>query len=198
MNVARLKAWMSRLLASLAAAWRARVREPISVGVTPSARALIGVSSADAYRSGLASGTWLADAQRLRVRPLSRLGSDAPSREHIQQILHDPHWAAAYNAAQTEHFPRTASAAEPRETERYMRRSEPASRPLASSARQEDRESPSLSSLRERRRLVYVRELVRRGIYNEGFTPGTLPEQYRPHSDGDTGAGSGPLPQEDE
>jgi hypothetical protein len=191
MNVVRLKAWVLGLLAPLAAAWRLRTRAR-AVGVTQSERALVAAASASPHRSGLATGTWLEDAHRLRARPLSRLGSAAPSREHIHQILHDPHWAAAYNAAQTEHFPRTAPTAEPRETEQYVRRSEQASRPLASSARQEDRESPSMSSLRERRRLVYVRELVRRGIYNEGFTPSTLPEQYRPRPDRD--AGTGPLP----
>jgi hypothetical protein len=156
---------------------------------------LVAAASASPYRSGLASGSWLEDARRLRPRPVSRLGSAAPSRENVQRILHDPHWAAAYNAAQTEHFPRSAPAPEPRdprETERQVRRSEQASRPLASSAHPDERESASLSSLRERRRLVYVRELVRRGIYNEGFNPGTMPEQYRPHPERDPGTGSLP------
>jgi hypothetical protein len=33
---------------------------------------------------------------------------------------------------------------------------------------------------RERRRLLFMRELVGRGIYNEGFTPERMPDQYRP------------------
>jgi hypothetical protein len=193
MNVARLKAWFLRLIAPLSDAWSGRTRIHGRTAATQSNRALVAAAGAGPYRAGLASGTWLEDAHRLRARPIGRLGSAAPSREHVRQILHDPHWAAAYNAAQAEHFPRSTPAAEPRETERQIRRSEQLSRPLASSAQQEERESPSLSSLRERRRLVYVRELVRRGIYNEGFTPGALPEQYRPHSD----PGTGPLPRDE-
>jgi hypothetical protein len=35
--------------------------------------------------------------------------------------------------------------------------------------------------------LAYVRELVRRGVFNEGFTPDTAPDQYRlPPSADDT------------
>jgi hypothetical protein len=192
MIVVRLNAWLLRMLASLTTSWRTGAPMTAGANADMGERTLVAASVVP-YRSGLASGSWLDDARRLRARPLTRLGSAAPSREHIQQILHDPRWAAAYNAAQTEHFPRTASTPEPRETERHVRHGESASRPLTSSARQEDgenRESPSMSSLRERRRLVYVRELVRRGIYNEGFTPGLLPDQYRSHPDGD----SGPLP----
>lgn len=196
MNVARLKAWLLRLLAPLGAAWR--VGAPSQTRVAQNERALVAAASTTPHRAGLASGSWLEDARRLRVRPLSRLGSAAPSREHVHQILHDPRWATAYNAAQAEHFPRTAPAVEPRETERKVRRGEQASRPLASSARPEERESPSLSSLRERRRLVYVRELVRRGIYNEGFTPGALPEQYRPHPEHpERDPGAGPMPRDE-
>lgn len=195
MKVVRLKAWLLRLLAPLGAAWRLRMHAPNDIDASHGERALVAVAATHPYRAGLASGTWLEDARRLRARPLSRLGSSAPSREHVHQILYDPHWAAAYSATHPEHFPRTSPASEPHETERHARRGEPASRPLTSSARQEDRESPSLSSLRARRRLVYVRELVRRGIYNEGFTPGALPEQYRPHPDHD--AGTGTLPRDD-
>lgn len=188
MIVVRLRSWLLRLFAPLAAAVRMRSPLPVASRAPAGESPLVAASAAARpYRAGLASGTWLEDARRLRVRPATRIGSAAPSREHIHQILHDPHWAAAYNASQAEHLPRTAPAVEPRETERHVRRGEPISRPLASSAQPDDHESPTTASLRERRRLVYVRELVRRGIYNEGFTPGTLPDQYRPHRGRDTG-----------
>ena len=183
MIVARLKAWLRRLLAPLRAG--RGVRAHSATAAQRHTRPLVATVSASPYRSGLACGTWMEDARRLRAQPETRLGSSAPSRENVRQIMHGPHWAAAYNASQTEHFPRSAPAAESREGELQLRRSESASRPLASSAPQEEPDSGALSSLRERRRMVYVRELVRRGIYNEGFTPGTMPDQYRPRQQND-------------
>jgi hypothetical protein len=61
----------------------------------------------------------------------------------------------------------------------------PASRSLTS-PNPNPNPAPSADGLtdRERRRLVFLRELVRRGAYNEGFAPGRLPDQYRPPAGG--------------
>jgi hypothetical protein len=100
------------------------------------------------------------------------------SREQLRQIFTDPRWASAYDAALPPRPPRAplvseAHAPQPAAESVDVRSAVP-SRPAAASEDQAER---------ERRRLTFIRDLVRRGIYNEGFDPAQLPEQYRPPAD---------------
>jgi hypothetical protein len=177
MIVHRLKVWVSRWMALLAAAWERhaplRAIRP-SASQPPPSLAMVGAPPV--HRSGLASSTWLRDSRRLRAQREPRKGLPAPAREQLRQIMRDPRWMATYyDTAAAARPPRVPHSPDPRA---QTHPGEPTvSRPLASSgppASADQRSTP------ERRRLNYVRELVQRGIYNEGFDPAQLPEQYRP------------------
>ncbi|HEY7983423.1 MAG TPA: hypothetical protein VID73_04605 [Ktedonobacterales bacterium] len=173
MNVHRLKLWLARTAHTLQHAWRQAAGRPATV--RPRA-----TYSAHAPGSDLASARWLDDARRLRARPGARPRPALPhvSREQLRQIFTDPRWASAYDAAVPPRPPRApllgeAHAPQPAAESTDSRPAVP-SRPAAASEDQADR---------ERRRLAFIRDLVRRGIYNEGFDATHLPEQYRPRPD---------------
>lgn len=175
MIVHRLKDWISRVVAVLAAALRSPStgRRSATLGLSQRPFAAIGI--AYPHGSGLATSHWMADARRLRARPVPRPALPAPAREQLRQIFRDPRWTVAYNAAPAVRPPRTPLTGTPQPTQ-------PSSEPAAGRPRTSQGPSSAADGqgLHERRRLVYVRELVRRGIYNEGFDPSRLPEQYRP------------------
>ncbi|HEV2235059.1 MAG TPA: hypothetical protein VGR57_00225 [Ktedonobacterales bacterium] len=172
MNVHRLKLWLGRAAQSVRRAWRQYAGR--SRTIQPPMR-----YSAHAPSSDLASARWLDDARRLRARPGARPRPTLTqvSREQLRQILTDPRWASAYDAALPPRPPRPpllgeAHAPQPAGESTDSRPAVP-SRPAAASEDQADRQ----------RRLAFIRDLVRRGIYNEGFDAAHLPEQYRPHPD---------------
>jgi hypothetical protein len=172
MNVQRLKLWIARIAGSL-----------LRRGLAASERDVAGnpqaPQGARLAGGGLASARWLADTRRLRPRPVPRPRPVVAhlAREQLRQIFTDPRWASAYDAALP---PRTPTAprfvdphpAQPSSEPLETRPSVP-SRPAAASEDAQDQ------AARERH-LAFIRDLVRRGIYNEGFEPAQLPDQYRP------------------
>jgi hypothetical protein len=171
MSVQRLKAWLSHI----ARAWSARsvARKP----TVPAQRTLSTVGQTAPLRSGLASGRWLDDSRRLRARPAPRPrpALSPASREQLRRILRDPTWAVTYDATLAPRPPRTPPPSDPRAPQPSGESA--SSRPLATpspAAASEDQAD------REQRRLRFVRDLVRRGVYNEGFDSTHLPDQYRP------------------
>lgn len=173
MIVHRLKVWLARVIARAASVLSARA-QPRRASAPP--RALITVGTPTAYRSGLASSQWLADSRRLRARPAPPSTQPALAAEYLRQILRDPRWAVAFDAGHSPRPPRGASSmADPRASQQPAG---PApSRPLTSPSPAAD---AGTSAELAWRRLIFVRELVHRGIYNEGFDPRHLPDHYRP------------------
>jgi hypothetical protein len=173
MDVQRLKLAIVRLKRLLLRAW-GRPSDPTRPD-HPHA-----FSGTLAPGSGLASARWLDDSRRLRARPStrSRPALAQVTREQLRQIFTDPRWASAYDAARSSRPPRPPAGGEGRPThsagEAVDSRPAVPSRPAAAS------EDAGTHEARARRRLVFIRDLVRRGIYNEGFGPAQLPEQYRP------------------
>jgi hypothetical protein len=173
MNVQRLKLAIVRVTRLLVHAWR---QSSAQAGpVHP--RASYGLR---APGSDLATARWLDDSRRLRARNSARPHPTLAqvSREQLRQIFTDPRWASAYDAAGGSRPPRAptvgeASVQQP-SAESVDSRPVVPSRPAAAS------EDAGDQGARERRRLAFIRDLVRRGIYNEGFEPAQLPEQYRP------------------
>jgi hypothetical protein len=172
MIMRRLKMWLARAIGRIVVARPASLP---SRTLAPS-RALAALGAPRPYRSGLASSQWLADARRLRARPTSRHATSSPSVDHLRQILRDPGWTTAFDAGRLPGPPRsTPQIADSRASQQSTGTA--SSRPLTSP-------SPADHSAAElaQHRLVFVRELVRRGIYNEGFDPRHVPPQYRPKS----------------
>jgi hypothetical protein len=171
MIVHRLKAWFSRVVALVASQRRAypggSTLPPLHVRSIPTP-----ATAARLHGAGLASSHWLDDSRRMRPSRPPLLPS--PSREHLRQILRDPRWAAVFDLSQSSRMPRAPQVAQ------QAIESAP-SRPLATPIPPSS--EPSLSD-EERRRLVFLRQMVRRGVYNEGFAPAQLPEQYRPPTTG--------------
>lgn len=171
MIVHRLRAWFSRI-AVLLAGQRANAIHLTAAIPAQTRQPLVGAASARPSRGGdFASGSWLADSHRLRERPQVRPARSGPGPDQLRRILRDPQWAPTYEATSRSKRPQHPSDTHAAE------RPEPApsSRPMTSSSASSDGELGH-----ERRRLIYVRELVRRGVYNEGFDPARMPEQYRP------------------
>jgi hypothetical protein len=173
MIVHRLKVWLARVLARAASLLSARAQPHRA---SAPARTLITVGTPTAHRSGLASSQWLADSRRLRARPAPPSMQPALAADYLRQILRDPRWAVAFDASHGPRPPRSASSmADPRASQQPTG---PApSRPLTSPSPAAD---AGTSAELAWRRLNFVRELVRRGIYNEGFDPRHLPDHYRP------------------
>jgi hypothetical protein len=173
MNVQRLKLAIVRLQRLLLRAGRQAAAPVVPIHPrTP--------HGAPAPGSDLAAARWLDDSRRLRARPSarSRPALAHVTREQLRQIFTDPRWASAYDAALSPRPPRAPSGGEARAPQSAAESvdSRPAvpSRPAAAS------EDAGTHEARARRRLAFIRDLVRRGIYNEGFEPAQLPEQYRP------------------
>ena len=172
MNVQRLKLAIVHLQRRLLRARRRVSAAPVSVHPRSSSGAL-------APGTDLASARWLDDSRRLRARAGARPRPALAqvTRDQLRQIFTDPRWASAYDAARLPRPPRTPTGSETRAPhsagESIDSRPAVPSRPAAAS------EDTGERAARERRRLAFIRDLVRRGIYNEGFEPAQLPEQYR-------------------
>jgi hypothetical protein len=172
MNVQHLKLWIARIASGF-----------LRRGLASRGRGLAGnppaPQSARLAGGDLASARWLADARRLRRRPIPRPRPmlTQVSREQLRQIFTDPRWASAYDAALPPRPPIAPKLGDPHpaypSSEPLESRPSVPSRPAAASEDAQDQ------AARERR-LTFIRDLVRRGIYNEGFEPDQLPEQYRP------------------
>ena len=120
---------------------------------------------------------WLADARRLHTHPLPQTWLARPSTETVRQILRDPRWASAFDAPRVMRPPRLSN---PLEARSLPEVSETApTRPLTSPS-----PTPSANAEAEeaQRRLALMRDLVRRGLYNEGFAPKDAPDYYRPRA----------------
>jgi hypothetical protein len=172
MFVQRLLHWFAALPARLSAR-PANIpsREVVHAGHTHATAA-----HGQSYRpsGGLATARWLDDGRRLR--PV-RLGP-AESGERARP--------PARPAAGGEPRRERESAGRPRPTPPLERSVKPAqpSQPIAPAAAM----SPPPHGSPVERELLALRHLVRLGIYNEGFTNGMAPEQYR-HSLGLDGSG---------
>ncbi len=172
MFVQRLLRWLAALPARLESrAADIPAREVVHAGQTRSAAH--GQSSRPS--GGLASARWLDDARRLR--PV-RLGP-ADSGERTRPT-------ARPSAGGGEPRRERESVSRPRPTPPLERAVKPAqpSQPIAPAAAMPapPHQSPA------QRELLALRHLIRLGIYNEGFTNGTAPEQYH-HSLGLDGSG---------
>lgn len=173
MIVRRLKALVMRATAALAHALTALRRkrvEPAAVAVGASTPPL------RAHRVGT---NWLEDARRLRGRPALRPMQPRPANEMLRQILRDPRWTSAFEAGRLARPPRPSQPPDERTTNEPMRAT-----PHLPAAPSESTHEPANAehAVESQRRLLLIRELVRRGLYNEGFKPGQVPDQYRPRS----------------
>lgn len=127
---------------------------------------------------------WLEDARRLRGRPAPRPIAARPATETLRQILHDPRWTSAFEAGTQIRAPRPSRPLDQRPT-LPLPQTQPAPHlPAAPSSSTSDTEQDAQTHASEtedeaRRRLTLIRDLVRRGLYNEGFKPGDIPDQYR-------------------
>lgn len=173
MNVQRLRLGIARAARAVVRVWRQYAMQ----ASVPHPRVTYSWRSPG---SDLATARWLDDCRRLHARVGARPRPTLMyvSHEQLRQIFTDPRWASAYDATPPPRPARPPQVSEghaPQPTAESMD-----SRPVAPS-------SPAAASDehadRELRRLVFIRDLVRRGIYNEGFDPAHLPEQYRPPAD---------------
>lgn len=205
MNVRHLGTWLARAAAACAAGWRLFVSGGQAPALQPVAAAA-SISSAGLARprSDLASSHWMEDARRLHGRvPFAHLGTlppgirphasarpqprDArpprparsPRDEQLREILRDPRWAAFDGHHGTPPPPRLPRGIDPRLTHRPGEGV--ISRPMTTPSPSPTGDAqPAPLTEREQRRLVFMRELVGRGVYNEGFAPAQVPDQYRP------------------
>ncbi len=200
MDVRHLRAWLDRAATACAAAWRAlmpgrrpTVRQPVATRMVE--------GGAPHPRSDLASSLWMDDARRLHGRdPFAHLGNippgmkppasagpapreartlrpaRSPRDEQLREILRDPRWAS-FDGLRGSPPPRLPGRADSRPAHRPGEGV--ISRPLTSPSPSGDAQPGPLTE-RERRRLHFLRELVERGVFNEGFAPERMPDQYRP------------------
>lgn len=182
MFVQRLPRWLRRLVATLFHPRSADLLPPERTAVLSAT--LRNSSAGDGDGSGVAS--WLDDGRRLRPRPsppakLDQRWNTRPMAPR-QPVPTQPQPGRAPSirpaAEQPAPEPPRKNPAEP-----AARREEPALPPLpAEPAPVSDASLPidvsSASGQHMHRRLMALKRLVRLGIYNEGFEPNRVPEQY--------------------
>jgi hypothetical protein len=146
----------------------------------PAVSAPLAVGGESASPRRLATRTnWLEDGRRLRTHLVPRPAIARPSTETVRQILRDPHWASAFDATRLSRPPRASN---PLESRALPEGGEAApTRPLATPGPATNAGSAAEEA---QRRLTLMRDLVQRGLYNEGFTPHDAPDYYRPRPSG--------------
>jgi hypothetical protein len=165
MFVQRLLRWFAALPARLSSRpVDIPAREVVHAGQT---RATVAHDPSYRPSGGLATARWLDDARRLRPVRLRPAGLGERARPTTRP------------SAGGESRRERESAARPRPTpplERSMKPAQP-SQPVAPAPAAAMPPLPHHSPAE--RELLALRHLVRLGIYNEGFTNGAAPEQYR-------------------
>lgn len=116
------------------------------------------------------AGSWLDDSQRLRPHPEQRAGHERPASEPAAPLppTSVTHPLATNVPDEIATPPAPPLAAEPVPTPPQS--TQPALPTAEGAASVADGAA---------RRLIFLRYLVRHGVYNEGFGKGNLPEQYR-------------------
>lgn len=182
MTVRRLTQWTKQLCLRLAARLGLATtptepeREPVLSG--SSAR----MSAKPGYAGTITATHWLDDARRMRPRrvrsiPLPQPAGDEipqekPTRPHVDStVVRAPSPVKSPNSAPlpVDRPARTASC----DTQPHRPEMDPELAPST--------ETPAMDDIDDklRRRLRSLQFLVRHGVYNEGFTRGALPDQYR-------------------
>lgn len=168
MFVQRLQRWLRRIAASLF--------HPHAHDVLPPERTAVLSASlrGETGASGVSSGaSWLDDGRRLRPRPSPPAKLD--QRWNARLI---PPRQPVPTQPQASRAPTIRPAAEQPKAETPRKKpAEPAQsgeliHPVSGSP------SPAMDGQIEYRRLMALKRLVRLGIYNEGFDPSRVPEQY--------------------
>lgn len=170
MIVRRLKALVAWVVAGFDRAFGARARQRVRAEHAA-------VAATTAPHPSPAGRNWLEDGRRLRGRPAPRPAPARPANEVLRQVLRDPHWTSAFEAGRLARPLHPLHPLEERTTLEPLRLSPHLSAAPSDSAREA---ANGEDMVEEQRRLLLIRELVRRGLYNEGFKPGHIPEQYRP------------------
>ena len=178
MLVQRLTQRFATLRSWLAARLRAAMASLRSAGHG----ATSGASPRDGRLSTQQSGSWLDDAHRLRQRRSTALAT-ADQNHGKQAASGEPRPATPTRPI----VPSTSASTPPadaRPARPWQFPAHPTSTPTPvpitppqpAAAAHSSRE---LDEVQARRRLMSLKYLVRIGLYNEGFAPSALPEQYR-------------------
>ena len=175
MIVRRFMSWLRLTVAASLKGARRRslerpVREPALVGVSSQA------GPAERAPSGLFLSSWLDNGRRLRPRlrltPRDpELIPTRPLRHKIQPAASSASTAPAHEA-QTPRANLASLASEPTEAARIV--------PVTHTSGVQGDDLSELERLdTETRRLMLLRHLVRQRVFNEGFSSGDIPRQYR-------------------
>lgn len=160
MFVQRLQRWLRKLAASL---FHSHSTDPLP----PERTAVLSASlRGDGQAAGPGGASWLDDGRRLRPRPsppakLDQRWNTRPAAPR-RPVPTQPQQKPAEPAARRED---TAVPTQP------IHASEPPLSAFGST-------SPTTDGQPDYRRLIALKRLVRLGIYNEGFDPSQVPEQY--------------------
>lgn len=177
MIVRRFMNWLRSTVATARGGVRQRqlertAREPVLVGVSPQ----LGITEHAAPTLMLSN--WLENARRLRPRLVLPQSMRDPEKINTRPLRHKIQPTIAQPPAEMP-FPRISLApiaAEPANTASHD------SVPIAPITRTSDDKSDNLDDLEqldaETRRLLLLRHLVRRRIFNEGFVGDNIPRQY--------------------
>ena len=176
MLVQRLTQRLATLRSHLAARLRAMFASLRSAG----RGAATGAIPHDGRLSTQQSGSWLDDAHRLRQRRSTALAT-ADQNRGKQTISGEPRPAVPTRPILPPPAPATSTPpAEARPARPWQFPAHPA--PAPSTPPQPAAAAPTSHDGDEahaRRRLMSLRYLVRIGLYNEGFAPSAVPEQYQ-------------------
>ena len=122
------------------------------------------------------SGSWLDDAHRLRPRRAALATADPNRGKHAAPA--DPRPAPRSGTPTRPIIPPAPPSEEPAPTRPWVF---PAHAALTPAPQQPAAASGALNGdeVQARRRLMSLKYLVRIGLYNEGFAPSDVPEQYQ-------------------
>ena len=170
---------LTKRLANLLSRLTARLRAALT-SLAPGERRLGAEASPRDGRLGTQqSGSWLDDAHRLRPRRAALATADPNRGKHAAPA--DPRPAPRSGTPTRPIIPPAPPSEEPRPTRPWVFPAHAASTP----AQQQQQPPPAAfgalggDEAQARRRLMSLKYLVRIGLYNEGFAPSDVPEQYQ-------------------
>ncbi|HEX6797602.1 MAG TPA: hypothetical protein VF116_07805 [Ktedonobacterales bacterium] len=172
MLVQRLTKRLANLLSRLATRLRAAL-----TSLAPGERKLgAEASPRDGRMNTQQSGSWLDDAHRLRPRRTALATADPNRRKHAAPA--DPRPAPRSGTPTRPIVPPTPPTQDPTYARPWVFPAHAASTPAP---QQPAAASGALGGdeAQARRRLMSLKYLVRIGLYNEGFAPTDVPEQYQ-------------------
>lgn len=172
MLVQRLTNWLANLLSRLTARLRT-----VLTSLVPGDQRLGAEASPRERRLGTQqSGSWLDDAHRLRPRRAALATADPNRGKHAAPA--DPRPAPRSGTPTRPIIPPAPPSEEPAPTRPWVF---PAHAALTPAPQQPAAASGALNGdeVQARRRLMSLKYLVRIGLYNEGFAPSDVPEQYQ-------------------